>query len=56
MRGTSRRRRALGQHFLVDEGIAAEIVRMAKLRGRERVLEIGPGYGTLTKFLCYPDI
>lgn len=53
MRGTSRKRRALGQHFLVDEGIAAEIVRMAKLSGRERVLEIGPGYGTLTKFLCY---
>lgn len=42
----------LGQNFLVDEGIVAEIVRAAELQPGERVLEIGPGIGTLTQALA----
>ncbi len=44
-------RRALGQHFLLDPGIAARIARAAApLEGRT-VVEIGPGPGGLTRAL-----
>jgi 16S rRNA (adenine1518-N6/adenine1519-N6)-dimethyltransferase len=42
----------LGQHFLKDESIAQRIVDSLKPGGRyERVLEIGPGMGVLSKYL-----
>ena len=41
----------LGQHFLQDEEIAAEIVASMGLRWEERALEIGPGRGILLRFL-----
>ena len=44
-------RKALGQHFLVDDNIVGRIVDSAALRPGERVLEIGPGIGTLTDAL-----
>jgi len=40
--------RALGQNFLVDENTARRIVRLAELRPGERVVEVGPGVGSLT--------
>ena len=40
----------LGQHFLTDEGIARRIVESLS-PGVERLLEIGPGMGVLTKYL-----
>jgi 16S rRNA (adenine1518-N6/adenine1519-N6)-dimethyltransferase len=43
-----RRRRRLGQHFLVDGRAAARIVALARLESRPAVLEIGPGRGALT--------
>jgi len=39
---------ALGQHFLIDQGIAAKIVRLADLAPDDVVVEIGPGMGVLT--------
>lgn len=42
-------KKRLGQHFLTDENIAKKIV--DSLVGKERVLEIGPGTGVLTKYL-----
>jgi 16S rRNA (adenine1518-N6/adenine1519-N6)-dimethyltransferase len=48
---TSRRRRRLGQHFLVDDRVAARIVGCAELDSRPAVLEIGPGRGALTGHL-----
>jgi 16S rRNA (adenine1518-N6/adenine1519-N6)-dimethyltransferase len=39
---------ALGQHFLIDQGIAAKIVRLADLAPDDWVVEIGPGMGVLT--------
>ena len=42
--------RALGQNFLVDEGILAAILDSADIAGRS-VLEIGPGLGALTEGL-----
>jgi 16S rRNA (adenine1518-N6/adenine1519-N6)-dimethyltransferase len=45
-------KRALGQHFLVDENILGVIGRLAELRDDDVVLEIGPGLGVLTTYLA----
>ena len=45
-------KKALGQHFLVDENILRVIGRLAGLRDEDVVLEIGPGLGTLTRYLA----
>lgn len=44
--------RALGQHFLADPNTAERIVRLAGVRPGDRVLEIGPGVGSLTLALA----
>ena len=41
----------LGQHFLEDETIAEQIADALSLKGYNKVLEIGPGMGVLTKYL-----
>jgi 16S rRNA (adenine1518-N6/adenine1519-N6)-dimethyltransferase len=46
-------KKALGQHFLIDKGIAHKIVRLASLEPEDCVVEIGPGMGVLT-FLMLP--
>ena len=38
----------LGQNFLHDPNTIRRIVRTAELRAGERVLEVGPGLGSLT--------
>jgi len=40
--------RSLGQHFLADPNTARRIVRLAGVEAGDRVLEIGPGIGSLT--------
>jgi 16S rRNA (adenine1518-N6/adenine1519-N6)-dimethyltransferase len=42
-------RKRFGQHFLADEGIVAAIVRAIDPRPGERLVEIGPGLGALTR-------
>ena len=50
-----RPKKALGQHFLTDQGVAQAIV--SSLRSRGSVLEVGPGTGVLTQYLLQdPDI
>jgi 16S rRNA (adenine1518-N6/adenine1519-N6)-dimethyltransferase len=44
--------RALGQHFLADPNTARRVVRLADVAAGERVLEIGPGLGSLTLALA----
>ena len=44
-----RPKKALGQHFLTDQGVAQAIV--AALQSRGDVLEVGPGTGVLTQYL-----
>jgi 16S rRNA (adenine1518-N6/adenine1519-N6)-dimethyltransferase len=44
--------RALGQHFLADPNTARRIVRLADVDAGDRVLEIGPGVGSLTLALA----
>lgn len=46
----------LGQHFLKDESIAQDIADALTLQGYDKVLEIGPGMGVLTKYLLDKDI
>jgi len=49
--GNVRAKKSLGQHFLKDEHIARQIAE--SLTGlTPHVLEIGPGMGVLTKYLC----
>lgn len=46
----------LGQHFLIDESIAAAIADTLNFEGYNDVLEIGPGMGVLTKYLLEKPI
>lgn len=48
----SARRRALGQHFLADPGIAARIVEAVGATPADLVCEIGAGEGALTRLLA----
>lgn len=41
----------LGQHFLTDENIAKKIVNGLSYNGYQKILEVGPGMGVLTKYL-----
>ena len=45
-------RKRLGQHFLADPNIVDKIVRTAGTGPGDRVVEIGPGTGTLTRALA----
>ncbi|MDX6508065.1 MAG: rRNA (adenine1518-N6/adenine1519-N6)-dimethyltransferase [Gaiellaceae bacterium] len=45
-------KKALGQHFLVDENLLGVIGRLADLDAADVVLEIGPGLGVLTTYLA----
>ena len=42
----------LGQNFLIDENIVRRIVEAAELSPADKVLEVGPGIGTLTQGLA----
>jgi 16S rRNA (adenine1518-N6/adenine1519-N6)-dimethyltransferase len=44
--------KSLGQNFLIDGNIITRIVEIAGLDENSGVLEIGPGFGTLTQLLC----
>ena len=41
-------KKSLGQNFLVDQNIINKIVDIADINNKT-ILEIGPGYGSLTK-------
>ena len=43
--------KSLGQNFLINEFVVQEIVNRSLLDKNDLVIEIGPGLGTLTKFL-----
>ncbi|MFC5873652.1 16S rRNA (adenine1518-N6/adenine1519-N6)-dimethyltransferase [Chryseobacterium arachidis] len=45
----------LGQHFLTDENIAKKIVDGLSFEGYNKVMEVGPGMGVLTKYLLEKD-
>lgn len=41
-------KKALGQHFLINDGIVSRICDLAEVGTEDYVLEVGPGIGTLT--------
>jgi len=41
-----------GQNFLIDDIVLQDIVDAAEVSSEDRVLEIGPGIGNLTRLLC----
>ena len=41
-----------GQNFLIDTHVLEKIMRAAEISKDDLVLEIGPGIGTLTQYLC----
>lgn len=43
--------KALGQNFLISENVVQTIVDSSQIKKEDLVIEIGPGLGTLTKFL-----
>lgn len=51
-------KKSLGQHFLTDNNIIAKILKAVKAEPGDRVIEIGPGTGALTKWLVqsYDDV
>lgn len=45
-------RKDYGQNFLIDSNILSKIVDCAGVTGEDTVLEIGPGIGSMTAYLC----
>ena len=41
-----------GQNFLINTSILEEIIDAAEITREDFVLEIGPGIGTMTQYLC----
>lgn len=41
-----------GQNFLIDTHVLDKIIRAADIQDEDLVLEIGPGIGTMTQYLC----
>ena len=41
-------KKALGQHFLIDDNVVGRIIDLAAITPDDTVLEVGPGIGTLT--------
>ena len=44
-------KKSLGQNFLIDQNILKKIVDIGKITKNDKILEIGPGSGNLTKFI-----
>ncbi len=45
-------KKKFGQNFLIDEGVLRGIVETAGVTKEDHVLEIGPGIGSMTHYLC----
>ncbi|MDZ7344535.1 MAG: 16S rRNA (adenine(1518)-N(6)/adenine(1519)-N(6))-dimethyltransferase RsmA [candidate division KSB1 bacterium] len=44
-------KKSLGQNFLIDENIARKMIRLFDPQPEDLVIEIGPGFGVLTKYI-----
>ncbi len=47
-----RHKKKLGQNFLVDKNIIEKIIKNINPSNKDCVIEIGPGDGALTKYIC----
>jgi len=48
MQTIEKAKKSLGQNFLIDKNIINKIVEIGKVNSNKNILEIGPGYGSLT--------
>ena len=46
-----RANKSLGQNFLINNEVVENIVNSSELKKEDMVIEVGPGLGTLTKYL-----
>ena len=53
MIGNVHPKKYLGQHFLIDENISKKIIDSVDFSKYDKVIEVGPGKGALTKYLLY---
>ncbi|MGJ8662577.1 MAG: 16S rRNA (adenine(1518)-N(6)/adenine(1519)-N(6))-dimethyltransferase RsmA [Marinicella sp.] len=44
-------KKALGQNFLQDDGVISNIVKIINPQAEEKLIEIGPGHGAITRYL-----
>ena len=51
MVGNVKPKKFLGQHFLIDENISKKIIESIDFSKHNKVIEVGPGKGALTKHL-----
>ena len=51
MHSSFRPKKNLSQNFLIDPNIAQKIVESMNIQPDDRIVEIGPGQGALTKYL-----
>lgn len=47
-----RYKQGLGQNFIYDDTLLEELVRLSGVEQEDDVLEVGPGSGSMTKYLC----
>lgn len=45
-------RKESGQHFLIDQTVLTQIIEAAELNSMDKIVEVGPGIGTLTAALA----
>ena len=45
-------KKKFGQNFLIDTHVLEKIIKSAEITKEDLVLEIGPGIGTMTQYLC----
>ena len=48
-------KKSLGQNFLIDNNIINKIIEIGNINNKKTVLEIGAGYGNLTKAIISKD-
>ena len=53
MRLFQKAKKSLGQNFLIDNNIINKIVKIGNVDKNKTVMEIGAGYGSLTKAIAY---
>ena len=49
MKMLQKAKKSLGQNFLVDQNIINKIIKIGNINKNKTIIEIGPGYGSLTK-------
>ena len=52
MKSLFKSKRSLGQNFLIDKNIINKIAEVGKINKNKIIMEIGPGYGSLTEVLA----